>query len=184
MVLQLNGKLNKVELIGTDRIVWTSVVILVTLFMVQRFGTDKVGYTFAPIILIWFSFIAGVGVFNFFKHDTSVIKALNPIYIVDYFIRNKEQAWISLGGTVLSITGTEALFADVGHFSVRSIQISMCCVTYPALVLAYTGQASFLRKNNHLVANTFYESIPGSLSQSGQYQTNVKSTFLITQTPN
>ncbi|KAG6426857.1 hypothetical protein SASPL_111092 [Salvia splendens] len=146
-----------------DRIVWTSVVILVTLFMVQRFGTDKVGYTFAPIIFLWFSFIAGVGLFNFIKYDTSVIKALNPIYIVDYFIRNKEQAWISLGGAVLSITGTEALFADVGHFSVRSIQISMCCVTYPALVLAYTGQASFLRKNNHLVANTFYESIPGKM---------------------
>lgn len=57
--------------------------------------------------------------------------------------------------------GTEALFADVGHFSVRSIQISMCSVTYPALILAYTGQASFLRKNNHLVSNTFYDSIPG-----------------------
>ncbi|KAG8371348.1 hypothetical protein BUALT_Bualt13G0078400 [Buddleja alternifolia] len=57
--------------------------------------------------------------------------------------------------------GTEALFADVGHFSVRSIQISMCTVTYPALIFAYTGQGSFLRKNNHLVADTFYKSIPG-----------------------
>ncbi|KAG6429180.1 hypothetical protein SASPL_107224 [Salvia splendens] len=147
----------------SDRIVWTSVVILVTLFMVQRFGTDKLGYTFAPIIFLWFSFFAGVGVFNFIKYDTSVIKSLNPVYIVDYFIRNKEQAWISLGGTLLSITGTVALFADVGHFSVRPIRISMCCLTYPALVLASTGQASFHRKNNHLVANTFYESIPGKM---------------------
>lgn len=57
--------------------------------------------------------------------------------------------------------GTEALFADVGHFTVRSIQISMCSVTYPALILAYTGQASFLRKHNDLVKNTFFESIPG-----------------------
>jgi len=57
--------------------------------------------------------------------------------------------------------GAEALFADVGHFTVRSIQISMCSVTYPALILAYTGQASFLRKHNHLVKDAFFESIPG-----------------------
>ena len=59
------------------------------------------------------------------------------------------------------IAGTEALFADVGHFTVRSIQISMCSVTYPALILAYAGQASFLRKHNDLVKETFYKSIPG-----------------------
>ncbi|KAL0370588.1 UNVERIFIED_CONTAM: Potassium transporter 5 [Sesamum angustifolium] len=146
-----------------DRIVWTSIAILVCLFMVQRFGTDKVGYSFAPIICVWFSLIAGIGVHNFIKYDPSVIKAINPKYIVDYFTRNKDQAWISLGGVVLAITGTEALFADVGHFSVRSIQMSMCTVTYPALILAYTGQASFLRKNSHLVSDTFYKSIPDPL---------------------
>ncbi|CAA0828548.1 Potassium transporter 5 [Striga hermonthica] len=145
----------------TDEVVWISVGILILLFMVQRFGTDKVGYTFAPIICVWFSFNAAVGVYNFIKYDPSVVKAINPKYIVDYFKRNKDQAWISLGGVVLAITGTEALFADVGHFTVRSIQISMCSVTYPALVLAYTGQASFLRENNSLVSETFYESIPG-----------------------
>ncbi|PIN05371.1 hypothetical protein CDL12_22088 [Handroanthus impetiginosus] len=146
-----------------DAIVWTSIAILIALFMVQRLGTDKVGYSFAPIICVWFSFIGGIGVYNFIKYDPSVVKAINPKYIVEYFKRNKDQAWISLGGVVLAITGTEALFADVGHFSVRSIQISMCSVTYPALVLAYMGQASFLRKNNNLVSNTFYESIPDSL---------------------
>ncbi|CAI8615071.1 unnamed protein product [Vicia faba] len=149
--------------ITEDQIVWISVAILIGLFMVQRFGTDKVGYSFAPIICIWFALIAGIGMYNFIKHDTSVIKALNPKYIVDYFIRNKKHAWISLGGVVLCTTGTEALFADVGHFTVRSIQISMCCVTYPALILAYAGQASFLRKNNGLVSATFYKSIPASM---------------------
>ena len=88
-----------------DMIVWISVAILVLLFSAQRFGTDKVGYTFAPIICIWFAFIGGIGIFNFFKFDTTVIKALNPQYIFDYFKRNKKEAWISLGGTVLSITG-------------------------------------------------------------------------------
>lgn len=57
--------------------------------------------------------------------------------------------------------GTEALFADVGHFTVRSIQISMCTVTYPSLILAYAGQASFLRKHNSLFNDPFYKSIPG-----------------------
>lgn len=89
----------------TDTIVGISAGILVCLFMAQRFGTDKVGYTFAPIICIWFSFIAAIGFYNFVKFDPSVIKALNPKYIIHYFIRNKTQAWISLGGIVLSITG-------------------------------------------------------------------------------
>ncbi|PIN05370.1 hypothetical protein CDL12_22087 [Handroanthus impetiginosus] len=132
-----------------DAIVWTSIAILVALFMVQRFGTDKVGYSFAPIICVWFSFIGGIGVYNFIKYDLSVVKAINPKYIVEYFRRNKDQAWISLGGVVLAITGTEALFADVGPLL--------------PIVLAYTGQASFLRKNNDLVSDTFYKSIPDPL---------------------
>lgn len=86
-------------------IVWVSVGILVCLFMVQRFGTGKVGYSFAPIICVWFAMIGGIGVYNFIKFDPTVIKALNPKYIVDYFKRNKKDAWISLGGTVLAITG-------------------------------------------------------------------------------
>ena len=59
-------------------------------------------------------------------------------------------------------TGTEALFADLGHFSVMSIRLSMCCVAYPALVSAYVGQASFLRENAHLVSDAFFSSIPGT----------------------
>ncbi|XP_044502490.1 potassium transporter 5-like [Mangifera indica] len=144
-----------------DRIVWISVAILVCLFAVQRFGTDKVGYSFAPIISIWFALIGGIGVYNFIKFDPSVIKAINPAYIVGYFGRNKKNAWISLGGVVLATTGTEAMFADLGHFTVPSIQLSMCCVTYPALVCAYTGQASWLRKHTDLVGDTFFKSTPG-----------------------
>lgn len=83
-----------------------SVIILIVLFMVQRFGTDKVGYSFAPIICVWFSLIAGIGVYNFISFDPSVAKAINPKYIIDYFKRNGKDAWISLGGVVLAITGT------------------------------------------------------------------------------
>lgn len=73
--------------------------------MVQRLGTDKVGYTFAPIISVWFALIAGVGVFNLIKYDPCVVRAINPKCIVDYFTRNKDRAWRSLGGVALAITG-------------------------------------------------------------------------------
>lgn len=92
-----------------DRIVWISVGILVFLFMLQRMGTNKVGYTFAPIIFVWFTFIAGIGIYNFIKYDPLVIKALNPKYIIDYFRRNHKNAWISLGGVVLCTTGQLAI---------------------------------------------------------------------------
>ncbi|KAJ0054568.1 hypothetical protein Pint_01024 [Pistacia integerrima] len=82
----------------------TEVAILVCLFAVQRFGTDKVGYSFSPILCIWFALIGGIGVYNFFKFDPTVIKALNPVYIVDYFRRNKKQGWISLGSIILVTT--------------------------------------------------------------------------------
>ncbi|RVX20638.1 Potassium transporter 5 [Vitis vinifera] len=120
-----------------DRIVWISVAILVCLFMVQRFGTDKVGYSFAPIICVWFALIGGIGVYNFIKFDPTVVKAINPKYIIDYFTRNKKQAWISLGGIVLAITGTEALFADVGHFTVQSIQL-VCALSHTLLLYWHT----------------------------------------------
>ncbi|KAH9774343.1 Potassium transporter 5 [Citrus sinensis] len=144
-----------------DRVVWISAAILVCLFLFQRLGTDKVGYTFSPILLVWFAFIAGIGIYNIIHYDPTVIKALNPRYIVDYFRNNQQDAWISLGGIILCTTGAEALFADVGHFTVLSIQISTCGVVYPALILAYTGQASFLRKHPDLVSNTFFKSVPG-----------------------
>ncbi|XP_077218950.1 potassium transporter 5-like [Tasmannia lanceolata] len=146
-----------------ERIVWISVAVLVFLFLFQRFGTDKVGSTFAPILIVWFFFIGGIGIFNFAKYDPSVIKAINPKYIVDYFKRNKKDAWISLGGVILSITGAEAMFADLGHFSVRSIQISMCSMVYPPILLAYFGQSSYLRKHNFDVGDAFYKSIPGPM---------------------
>ncbi|KAF2289207.1 hypothetical protein GH714_029409 [Hevea brasiliensis] len=90
--------------LSQDAIMWISVVILILLFQVQRFGTDKVGYTFAPILVLWFAFIAFIGLFNFIKYDPGVIKAVNPWYIVKYFQRNKKKAWISIGGVILCLT--------------------------------------------------------------------------------
>ncbi|KAF0925450.1 hypothetical protein E2562_016668 [Oryza meyeriana var. granulata] len=146
--------------LNQGQIAGIAIAILIVLFLVQRFGTDKVGYTFGPIILTWFIFIAGIGVYNLFKHDTGVLKAFNPKYIVDYFERNGKQGWISLGGVILCITGTEAMFADLGHFNVRAIQIGFSAVLLPSVLLAYIGQAAYLRIYPEHVADTFYKSIP------------------------
>ncbi|CAN4093101.1 unnamed protein product [Withania somnifera] len=131
------------------RLVWIALAILILLFMFQRFGTEKVGNTFAPVLCTWLIFIAGIDIYNFAKYDPTVIeKFLNSKYIIDSFKRNKKNAWISLGGVVMCI---------------KCSQISMCCVTYPALILAYLGQAAFLRKHVDDVSDTFYKSIPHSL---------------------
>ncbi|GAB2282832.1 Potassium transporter 5 [Dionaea muscipula] len=146
--------------LSTDAIVWISVAILIALFAVQQFGTDKVGFTFAPIVSIWFLFISGIGLYNLFKHDLGVLKAFYPKYMYDYFKRNGKRGWISLGGVFLCVTGTEAMFADLGHFNVRAIQISFSTMVLPALLTAYTGQAAYLTKHQDDVSNTFYASIP------------------------
>ncbi|OIT05619.1 PREDICTED: potassium transporter 5-like [Nicotiana attenuata] len=149
--------------LGQEAVVGISIAILIALFCAQRLGTDKVGYTFAPAICIWFLFISGIGLYNLFKYDVSVLRAFNPKYIIDYFKRNGTKGWMSLGGVFLCITGSEAMFADLGHFSVRSIQISFSCLVFPALLSAYSGQAAYLSKFPEDVENTFYASIPDPL---------------------
>ncbi|RYR02842.1 hypothetical protein Ahy_B06g081677 isoform C [Arachis hypogaea] len=149
--------------LGQEAVVGITIVILIVLFSMQRFGTDKVGFSFAPIIFVWFAFIGGIGLYNLFKYDLGVLRAFNPKYIVDYFKRNGKQGWLSLGGVFLCITGSEAMFADLGHFNVRAIQMSFSFITCPAILAAYIGQAAFLRKFPGKVKNTFYESLPHSI---------------------
>ncbi|PHT38606.1 hypothetical protein CQW23_22179 [Capsicum baccatum] len=135
-----------------ERIVWISVAILILLFTFQRFGTDNVGYTFAPIICVWFSLNAAIGLYNFVKYDPSVVKAINPKYIIDYFKRNKKDAWISLGGVVLSITDgvywpmyVVAVFAAIiasqamisGTFAI--IQQSLALGCFPRVKIVHTS---------------------------------------------
>ncbi|GLT28278.1 hypothetical protein SLA2020_032210 [Shorea laevis] len=149
--------------LSTDAVVGVSVAILIGLFLFQRFGTDKVGFSFAPIISVWFAFLTGIGLYNLCKYEVGVLRAFNPYYIVKYFQRNGKSGWISLGGVILCITGTEAMFADLGHFNVRAIQISFSTVVLPSIVIAYIGQAAYLTKHPEHVDKTFYKSIPHPL---------------------
>ena len=90
-----------------DVIILVSVIILIGLFSLQHYGPDKVGWLFAPVVLLWFLFIGGIGIFNICKHDKGVLRAFSPLYIVHYFRRRGKNGWISLGGIMLSITGTK-----------------------------------------------------------------------------
>ncbi|KAL6878181.1 hypothetical protein ACP4OV_012351 [Aristida adscensionis] len=159
----VGGLKEKAPYLTTDEIVWITVGVLVILFAIQRFGTDKVGYLFAPIIMLWLLLIGGVGIYNIIKYDTGVLRAFNLKYIIDYFRRNKKKGWVSLGGILLCFTGTEALFADLGYFSIRSIQLSFGFGLVPSVLLAYIGQAAYLRIHPEDVADTFYRSTPNSL---------------------
>uniref|UniRef100_A0A0D9Z9S9 Potassium transporter n=1 Tax=Oryza glumipatula TaxID=40148 RepID=A0A0D9Z9S9_9ORYZ len=156
----VGGLKEKAPNLTTDEIVWITVATLVVLFAIQRFGTDKIGYLFAPIILLWLLLIGCVGIYNTIKFDTGVLRAFNLKYIIDYFRRNKKDGWISLSGILLCFTGTEALFSDLGYFSIRSIQLSFSFGLVPSVLLAYIGQAAYLREHPEHIANTFYRSTP------------------------
>ncbi|MBA0804583.1 hypothetical protein Gohar_004156, partial [Gossypium harknessii] len=114
------------------------------------------------IVLVWFLVIGGIGIYNIWKYDSSVLKAFSPVYIYRYFRRGGKDGWTSLGGIMLSITGTEALFADLSHFPVAAVQLAFTVVVFPCLLLAYSGQAAYLMSNRDHVVDAFYRSIPGT----------------------
>lgn len=91
--------------IDTDVVVLVAVIILVGLFSMQHYGTDKVGWLFAPVVLLWFILIGAIGIVNIFKYDSSVLRAFSPVHIYRYFKRGGRDSWTSLGGIMLCITG-------------------------------------------------------------------------------
>ncbi|XP_009765361.1 potassium transporter 11-like [Nicotiana sylvestris] len=148
---------------SNDVVVVVAVIILVGLFSLQHYGTDRVGWLFAPVVLLWFLLVGGIGIYNIWKYDSSVLRAFSPVYIYRYFRRGKREGWTSLGGIMLSITGTEALFADLAHFPLSAIQLAFTVVCFPCLLLAYSGQAAYLMQNTDHVVDAFYRSIPESI---------------------
>ncbi|XP_020214355.1 potassium transporter 4 [Cajanus cajan] len=135
-------------------------VILVGLFALQHCGTHKVAFMFAPIVIIWLVSIFSIGLYNIICWNPRIIRAISPYYIIKFFAKTGKEGWISLGGILLCITGTEAMFADLGHFTASSIRLAFAFVIYPCLVVQYMGQAAFLSKNLNSVDNSFYDSIP------------------------
>lgn len=137
-----------------------TVLILVSLFALQKRGTAGIGSIFGPLMVIWFVMIGGLGLIKIISAP-AVLQAVNPFYAVNFFIQHKTAGFLLLGSVVLCITGGEALYADMGHFGKKPIRFSWLFFVYPCLLLNYFGQgASLLLSGGDAVMNPFY-----SLSQ-------------------
>lgn len=141
-------------------------LILVGLFALQHYGTHRVGFMFAPIVLTWLLCISAIGLYNIICWNPHVYQALSPYYMYNFLKKTQRGGWMSLGGILLCITGSEAMFADLGHFSQLSIKIAFTSLVYPALILAYMGQAAYISTHHDFTGAYqigFYVSVPEHL---------------------
>ncbi|BDG04690.1 potassium transporter Kup [Anaeromyxobacter oryzae] len=136
-----------------------TVVILVLLFLIQKRGTATVGAVFGPIMLVWFTSIALLGIRGI-THDPSILLAISPVHGIRFFLANGWQGFLVLGGVVLVITGGEALYADMGHFGKRPIRLAWLALAMPALLLNYLGQGALLLHDPTAATNPFYLLVP------------------------
>ncbi len=132
-----------------------SLVILASLFAVQRFGTNRVGKAFGPVMLLYFTTIATLGAIEIVK-SPSVLVAVNPWYAVSFAIEHGWLAFFILGSVVLVITGGEALYADMGHFGARPIRMAWLYLVFPALLVNYFGQGALIIRDPAAADNPFY----------------------------
>ncbi|KAJ9546844.1 hypothetical protein OSB04_019387 [Centaurea solstitialis] len=171
-----------------------SAVVLIGLFLLQKFGTARVSFLFSPIMGAWTLTTPIIGIYNVIHHYPSIFKAISPHYIFLFFWRNGHEGWLLLNGTILCITadspifglctspgynivfltlprnemvgilnkdhGSEALFADLGHFDRPSIQIAFISLIYPSLILTYAGQTAYLIQHPNDHEDGFYKFIP------------------------
>jgi KUP system potassium uptake protein len=136
-----------------------TLVVLTGLFAVQRLGTGGIGRAFGPITLVWFVVLVMLGLPHILKNP-AVLQALNPMFAVDFFMRQPMVAFIGLGAVVLCVTGGEALYADMGHFGKRPIRIAWYAFVMPALVVNYFGQGAMLLADPSAIRNPFYNMAP------------------------
>jgi len=138
-----------------------AVVILVVLFVFQKQGTARVGSLFGPVMMIWFLLLLISGLVGMAK-DFSVIRAINPVYAIQFFASAGFDGFLVLGAVFLVVTGGEALYADIGHFGKKPIRLGWFLLVMPALVINYFGQGAVLLNNPDLAGKqVFYYLLPG-----------------------
>jgi KUP system potassium uptake protein len=140
-------------------VVWITIAVIFLLFFVQKFGTAKVGAVFGPIMIVWFTVLAVLGISHIIQ-EPSVLQAVLPTHAINFFIRNQVTGFLVLGSVFLVITGGEALYADMGHFGVKPIRRVWFSFVFPALLLNYFGQGAFLLHSPAGVANPFFMMAP------------------------
>jgi KUP system potassium uptake protein len=136
-----------------------TVVLMIVLFAFQRFGTEKVGMAFGPIMLVWFVVLAILGAVHIVA-EPQVLKALSPHYGVVFFMQHKLEGMVVLGAVVLAVTGAEALYADMGHFGVQPIRFAWLIVVLPALLLNYFGQGALLLRDPSAIQHPLMHMAP------------------------
>lgn len=141
-----------------DNVLVVSEIVLIFLFAIQQFGSHKISFIFAPIIFLWLIGLFVSGIINIINFHPQIFKALSPYYAIN-LLRNV--GIDALGGAMLAVTGTEAMFADIGHFGRLPIQLALTCFVYPILMICYLGQGAYLIKHPDAIANPFFLSIPG-----------------------
>jgi KUP system potassium uptake protein len=146
----------------SDAVLPIAIAILVTLFLVQRFGTHQVARLFGPIMLIWFLVLAVLGIPEIVRRP-GILGALSPTYIGAFVADHPYLAFVAMGAVVLSITGAEALYADLGHFGRAPIRRAWFFVAFPALMLNYLGQGALVLRDKKAVGNPFFHLAPHSL---------------------
>src|SRR5689334_19567200 len=144
-------------------IVWIALTILVSLFVIQRHGTERVGKLFGPVMLVYFGVIAAIGLKHIMEYP-QIVRALSPVYIWGFFAAHPIYSFLSLGAVVYAVTGTEALYADMGHFGRKPITYAWLYLVFPALILNYMGQAAMLTLHPEFVDNPFFHMVSPSLT--------------------
>ncbi|MEN9502379.1 MAG: hypothetical protein RI964_1664 [Pseudomonadota bacterium] len=136
--------------------------ILISLFMIQRFGTAKVGTLFGPITLVWFVTLAALGVRSIVQ-TPEVLQALNPLLALDFTIHHPIAAFVLLSAVFLGLTGGEALYTDMGHFGAKPIRYAWYGLVFPSLMLNYLGQGALVMRSPAAAENPFYFLAPDGL---------------------
>ncbi|KAF5315194.1 hypothetical protein D9619_007278 [Psilocybe cf. subviscida] len=145
--------------VGSD-ITPVSIAFLIAFFFAQQVGTARLAFTFAPIAFIWFLLLMGTGIYNCTFYP-GIFRAFDPSRAILLFVRTKNYDLLS--GIFLAVTGSEAMFANLGQFNSASIRIGFCTFVYPALVLAYLGQGARLIHDGSTLNGVFYQTIPGPI---------------------
>jgi len=137
-----------------------TVVILIGLFSTQFRGTARVGAVFGPVMLVWFSLLAVMGLAEIVRYP-AILAALSPTYAVGFFVVNRLAAFLVLGSVFLVVTGGEALYADMGHFGKRPIRLTWFTLVLPALLLNYFGQGALVIRSPEAIESPFFLMAPG-----------------------
>ena len=154
----------KVVAPGLDHfVVPITVVILIFLFSLQKRGTESIGTYFGPVMLVWFGCLGALGLSHLVQAP-EVLRALSPYYAFELFQHHGWHAFRLLGSVILAVTGAEALYADMGHFGRRPIEIAWVLIVFPCLILNYLGQAAMLSLHPERADNPFYGLVPQTFS--------------------